>query len=181
MNEWFPSSTAQNHDEKRGKASKLSHRVEGEGGKQKPPSDMYKARPFDLTRYAVPNERCQSRLHWMRLAQRFAPRFIVMGGYDCGRIKESERRGTIDLKRTENLMGRTDQWYIEINRASHVLMLSFGYHHAGSLALRRFRYMSGSSLMHIEPNLEQLLSGNSYRWLYNEDVREHAVSPSKSL
>ena len=51
-------------------------------------------------------------------------------------------------------------------------MLSF-------VALRRFRYMSGSTLMRIELNLEQLLSGHSYRWLYNEDVREHAVSPSK--
>ena len=29
----------------------------------KPPSDMYQARPFELTRYAVPNERCQRRLH----------------------------------------------------------------------------------------------------------------------
>jgi hypothetical protein len=60
---------------------------------------------------------------------------------------------------------------------NEILMLSFGHH--VSLTLRRFRFMSSSSLMHIEPNLEQLLSGNSYRWLYNEDVREHAVSPSK--
>ena len=57
-------------------------------------------------------------------------------------------------------------------------VLSFGHQHA-SLSLRRFRRTSGSRLIHIKPNLEQLLSGNSYRWLYNEDVREHAVSPSK--
>ena len=57
----------------------------------------------------MPNERCQRRLHGMRLAQRFAPKFIVMGGYDCGRIEEIERRGRVDLKRDGKLMGRTDQ------------------------------------------------------------------------
>ena len=57
----------------------------------------------------MPNERCQRRLHRMRLAQRFAPKFIVMGGYDCGRIEEIERRGRVDLKRDGKLMGRTDQ------------------------------------------------------------------------
>ena len=56
---------AQENDEKR--EEKLeNYYVELRGevkSKKKPPSDMYKARPFDLTRYAVPNERCQSRLH----------------------------------------------------------------------------------------------------------------------
>ena len=28
-------------------------------------------------------------------------KFIVMGGYDCGRIVENERCGIIDLKRKE--------------------------------------------------------------------------------
>lgn len=71
-------------------------------------------------------------------------------------------------------------------------MLSFGHHrHHHALAcysklwFHRFRlgrYMSGSSLKHIEPNLfEQLFSGKSYRWLYNEDVREHIVSFSKKF
>lgn len=48
------------------------------------------------------------------------------------------------------------------------------------VALRRFCYLSGSSLMRIEPN-EQLLSGNSFRWLYNEALREQLedVSPSE--
>jgi len=87
--------------------SNQPHKVkpsEGRRGHHQICMSLYGARPFVITRYAVPNAngRSQCRLqpnNRIRLAHCTAPEFIVISKSlavtDCGRIEEKGRRGNM--------------------------------------------------------------------------------------